>query len=495
MRVHLKAKHAKTSETFQCISCPKIFMYKSSLVKHHKDKHTQTINIGNHFGIFEVTPENNNKTTFSCDQCKETFQSNTTLVKHIQKHSVKVYKCKSCEKVFNNRSGLYFHTLAKHNDSFKMIPCTLCESKFTRQASLKSHMKKFHKKEKHRACKEKNNMQFSEDEVIDMIKDANLTDRQVLVILSHVRKKFGKNVVTSKIKEKLRDRKRILDEFMTSEDIVFLDKHGVPFTTNLVYCKDIVGLVEFICDWRNVEKSECEMAVGVDNGKGKLIMTFNCVVKNELGDCDFSSAGAKKGFVIGCAEMVPENYNNVAIFFEKTKVELINPKYVNDCKMNNILIGIQSNSCKFPCFFAECSKDKDGKWTEGPKRTMENLKMNLEHWKKETNSDRKKLKLYKNVEFMPIIKFDKDSDLVINNIVPPGLHVLDLGPPNKIFNKLDEVVPGVATVWKNLGCIRDQFNDHGFDGNTVRRILGHLDLFDAVVPEPFKILLEILRFG
>ena len=156
-----------------------------------------------------------------------------------------------------------------------------------------------------------------------MVKAGNLTDRQILAILDKMRKKIGRNIITLNIKEKLRDRKRILDQFMNTEEIEFVSKDGDKFKTSFVYCEDITGLVNFICDWRSIEREDCEMVVGIDNGKGKLIMTLNCVNKNEETKQAFKSAGAKKGFVIGCAEKVPENYSNVAMFFEKTQVEKI----------------------------------------------------------------------------------------------------------------------------------------------------------------------------
>ena len=129
-------------------------------------------------------------------------------------------------------------------------------------------------------------------------------------------KKFGRNIITPKIKEKLRDRKRILDQLMNTKEMEFLNKDGDKIKTSFVYCEDITGLVNFNCDWRSNEKKDCELVVGVDNGKGKLIMTLNCVNKNEETKQAFMSTGAKKGFVIGCAEKVPENYSNVAMFFE-----------------------------------------------------------------------------------------------------------------------------------------------------------------------------------
>jgi len=49
-----------------------------------------------------------------------------------------------------------------------------------------------------------------------MVKAGNLTDRQILAILERKRKKFGRNIITPKIKENLRDRKKILDQFMNT---------------------------------------------------------------------------------------------------------------------------------------------------------------------------------------------------------------------------------------------------------------------------------------
>ena len=126
-----------------------------------------------------------------------------------------------------------------------------------------------------------------------MVKAGNLTDRQILAILDKMRKKIGRNIITLNIKEKLRDRKRILDQFMNTEEIEFVSKDGDKFKTSFVYCEDITGLVNFICDWRSIEREDCEMVVGIDNGKGKLIMTLNCVNKNEETKQAFKSAGAK----------------------------------------------------------------------------------------------------------------------------------------------------------------------------------------------------------
>ena len=198
----------------------------------------------------------------------------------------------------------------KHNENAEKVVCSLCNMTFT----LSHHLKTIHKK---REASQTQTVQFSESEVLHMVKAGNLTDRQILAILERMRKEFGRNIITPKIKEKLRNRKRILDQYINNEGIEFINKDGDKFKTSFVYCEDITGLVNFICDLRSIEKKDCEMVVGIDNGKGKLIMTLNCVNKNEETKQSFMSTGAKKGFVIGCAE----NYSNVAMFFEKTQVE------------------------------------------------------------------------------------------------------------------------------------------------------------------------------
>ena len=121
------------------------------------------------------------------------------------------------------------------------------------------------------------------------------------------------------------------------------------------------------------------MVVGIDIGKGKQIMTLNCVNKNEETKQAFMSSGAKKGFVIGCAEKVPENYSNVTMFLEKTQVEKICPKYVTSNQF------LQVSLC-----FGECNKDREtGKWIKGSPRSAKSVKENQTKLKEETDSDRK----------------------------------------------------------------------------------------------------------
>ena len=57
---------------------------------------------------------------------------------------------------------------------------------------------------------------LTEDEIIDIIKDLSISDRVLLQILGHLRKKWGRKVVTKNIKNCLRDRKLLVADFFTS---------------------------------------------------------------------------------------------------------------------------------------------------------------------------------------------------------------------------------------------------------------------------------------
>ena len=48
--------------------------------------------------------------------------------------------------------------------------------------------------------------------------------------------------------------------------------------------------------------------------------------------------------------------------------------------------------------------------------------------------------------------------------------------------------------FKSLGCVRDPYNDHGFDGNTVQQILNNLSLlYETVPPEYLDLVLEKIK--
>ena len=66
--------------------------------------------------------------------------------------------------------------------------------------------------------------QIDEEDLIQMIKNASLTDRQALTILSCLRDKWGNKIITKGVREVLVKRKRIFDSFFEREYVDFVDK-------------------------------------------------------------------------------------------------------------------------------------------------------------------------------------------------------------------------------------------------------------------------------
>ena len=105
------------------------------------------------------------------------------------------------------------------------------------------------------------NLPFLEEEIIDIIHNNDLADRQILIILSFLTKKWGCKIVTKNIAKKLIARKSLLDSFFTRQtldgtsDNCFKNKNGTLLTRTVVYCHDVPGfiaykmLLENITDW------------------------------------------------------------------------------------------------------------------------------------------------------------------------------------------------------------------------------------------------------
>jgi pyridoxal/pyridoxine/pyridoxamine kinase len=66
---------------------------------------------------------------------------------------------------------------------------------------------------------------LTEDEIQEIVKEDSHNIRQILKILARLRKKFGKNVVTTRIKEKLAKRKQ--DENVPLSSAEYLPIHSI----------------------------------------------------------------------------------------------------------------------------------------------------------------------------------------------------------------------------------------------------------------------------
>ena len=126
----------------------------------------------------------------------------------------------------------------------------------------------------------------------------------------------------------------------------------------------------------------------------------------------YKSSSTHRVIIGARVDNVPECYYNLKVLLDSLNLHDLSKNYrlVCDLKVMNMLLGIQSCSSMHPCPYCNGYKfDKMGKktnqkglWLKGEPRTMKSLLEDYQKWALETNSNRKMLKEYFNVEYPPI---------------------------------------------------------------------------------------------
>ncbi|KAG7319548.1 hypothetical protein KOW79_016691 [Hemibagrus wyckioides] len=113
----------------------------------HKDN---TANAGG--GGEEPRADGSNGTEHRCSICPLTYSTENQLLKHLREHEAndKPHRCDKCPQSYNVEFNL---TLHKSTHGTAEPTCPVCEKKFTRVASLKSHIM-VHEKEENLLCPE-----------------------------------------------------------------------------------------------------------------------------------------------------------------------------------------------------------------------------------------------------------------------------------------------------------------------------------------------------
>jgi len=85
-----------------------------------------------------------------CDVCGKLFHSNSTMRAHRSCHFFEKMECNECGTSFKTKKSLKSHMRSKHSeDSFI---CYICQKEMANDFTLKSHIKRVHKKEKKFMC-------------------------------------------------------------------------------------------------------------------------------------------------------------------------------------------------------------------------------------------------------------------------------------------------------------------------------------------------------
>ena len=144
------------------------------------------------------------------------------------------------------------------------------------------------------------------------------------------------------------------------------------------------------------------------------------------------------------------------IFVHIVTTNSIVTKYSHDNKLINMIIGIQTHSATFFCAYAEYFRGPDGQIVLGRIRTVENCRENAreyEQFKIVKGDKRKKLKNFKNNEYLPLFEplegLEDGVETKIWTKIPfPGLHTVLLGPTNDIVDALTEYDNDSDCIWK-----------------------------------------------
>ena len=526
-----KKRIFKKVAEYICYICPILRRYKT---KQNLQRHQRIIHKGLHNTMrgknlsIQFSKEELNKLssrTVECYLCNKSFSCIQNQQEHLQQEhdNNRPFKCVVCNKSFMKQTDLKFYKKRVHCQ--RLFSCTICQYKFKTKCHLDTHIKVHFKqkdiKEEDKICNkqikrrakkestkiksilEKNsssarqmilkeliseNMDFvnsietnplTEDDVIEIIQDNNLSDRAMLKIVQKLTEKWGKeNVITKNIGKKLVKRKKILDQFLTKQwlddnsELYFKSKEGKPIGRWVAYCHDVPGLLAFKMLVENPENpDELFNVISADDGKGILKITCNwSCLKPDEGKHKFMSA--KRSIILAAVCEVPESYHNMGVLFKLTSLNEVEYKLSQDLKLSSIVIGITNHSSKYPCPYGECFKDElTGQWVKGQDRTIKNLTENQKKWYQSVaykKGDRTKLKFFKNVEHKPLIEANEDTP-IIQLIPPPPLHLLLLGPINDIMRKLQELHPPIIKTIEKLHIQRSKYQGKNFEGRYSRK--------------------------
>ena len=309
----------KTQQEYICYVFPKPVEFSSNfnLKKHSMIKHNGKNDEINYRGsVRKLSMEeirNQYLKKLECNICNEEFSSMQNLKRHKNDihHDEQAFNCIICKKVFKTKKLMMSHKSAVcRNLSFN---CPVCGKKSKRKSDCIKHEKTHETKLatgkkplvmlKERQVRNRTNIEvkeiktlllnapenaqkhmvnsivkdfpyftnkikdnpISEAEAIEIIKDNDLSDKQVLNLFKFLRNKWGKEIITRNIAKKLVKRKTILDQYFSqinldkSSDLFFKSKKGTAIKRSVTYCHDLPGLIAFKKLVENIDETDMEV--------------------------------------------------------------------------------------------------------------------------------------------------------------------------------------------------------------------------------------------
>lgn len=405
-----KKTKAITEQRFPCDRCGKVIKYKRNLARHkkkHQVDHKQRL--PRSLALRNRQLCKSSAQSLSCHLCGQRFRRRPSLLLHLnivhrriqrrkkkqkQQQHEPSYSCPKCPKIFNSKKVLWKHKSRHHGRQWR---CTACEKVFSESSNLRRHMAIHRSQPRVRRQQVTRQQQLlrmknvvdefkkgitgmgekdikrvfrmiiqqnpevlerysdnplSEGDILEMVRDVSLSDRQALKVLAVVRRKWGRRAITPNIRIILKERKQIFSHLYSvemihhSDPLHFEDKNGEPISRYLVFCHNLPALAEAK---ELVEGEEYDSIIGIDDGKKLLKVTQflkdlfssgflkiylfvkpdNQVTWNSVRSGALPARGTpgqKEGRGVKYAQVVaavkdcPESYNNLSVIVSKLQV-------------------------------------------------------------------------------------------------------------------------------------------------------------------------------
>ena len=256
-----------------------------------------------------------------------------------------------------------------------------------------------------------------------------------------------------------------------------------------MYCEELELLLDFIISERDYEEENVDVKVSMDGGKGRMLVVLH------LGDGDEDKStkdtSTKRAIILAYVDDIPETHFNLSKILNNLKIHMMKYHHsiVGDLKLYNIILGLMECGSRHGCPFCKGKKGPDGKWIAGEYRTLESILSDHTLWELESGV-RNDLKEYFNAISEPIVKAP-NAKLLENDLsetktllltpIPP-LHVIRLGPVNKIWKGISQKYPNVEEIEKVLGLVRKDRQKKEFQGPQCVKILNNKELIRRSLP-------------
>jgi len=292
---------------------------------------------------------------------------------------------------------------------------------------------------------------------------------------------LGKNNVQIEVglQKELITRNHLFDDYFEVKKMHFL-VGGKLVEKPMVFVKNSSDFVMRVFEMRKQIPQDFIVKMYFDNGQEYLKLCVSLIPKK------WKEISQKKGrswngvntvLILGIAHSVPENHTNVHIFYKAVNVWSLQLKKSLDHKMKNLVCGMMSNSCSYPCIHCKIHKSKLS--MRGPERTVSSLAEDYERFMTEGKGDRNLGKFYFCQSDQPLLfetleEHKNCTDKISDFIVPSCLHDW-LGIGNQFVKELGELCPEVVEAWvKHAKVSAEGYWQGTFLGNALR------DLFEDI---------------